>query len=640
LQRAYSSVKFIVSITLLLLILTSYPLCAQQQTAGLFIYDSASFTGYTLFAPTGATKTFLIDNYGRLINSWQSNYKPGASVYLLENGNLLRTAKLGGGGGIEEIAWDGTVVWFFDYISSEHRRHHDIEPLPNGNVLILAREFKTYSEAIAMGRNPALLDGDELWPEFIVEVNSTGPASGEIVWEWYLWDHLIQDYDSTKLNYGNVADHPELMDINFAKDGKADWIHANSVEYNPDLDQIVISNRHLNEIWIIDHSTTSEEAVGHSGGNSGKGGDILYRWGNPQAYRAGVAADQKMFGQHDAQWIKSGLMGEDNILVFNNGIDRPEGNYSSVEEIISPVDESGHYPPLSPGTAHGPAEQAWIYIAEPPESFFSGNVSGAQRLANGNTLICSGKNGRFFEITPENNIVWEYINPETDVGPVEQGEQIGSGMNSVFRCYRYAADYPGLSGRDLSPGGPIEIYPVRISGTTHFPSTPSTGDSIIMTTTIADSSGIAVAELHFDTGDGFVAISMFDDGNHHDDQQGDGLYGAVMSPVSAAMTVSYYVFAEDGSGSSTYDPPNAPDITYTFNIRDDGYLCGDANGDEAVNIGDAVFVINYVFKNGQPPEPLCAGDANGDGEVNVGDGVYNINHVFKGGPAPDPDCCP
>ncbi len=70
------------------------------------------------------------------------------------------------------------------------------------------------------------------------------------------------------------------------------------------------------------------------------------------------------------------------------------------------------------------------------------------------------------------------------------------------------------------------------------------------------------------------------------------------------------------------------------------YICGDANGDEAVNIGDAVFLINYIFKGGPAPDPLCAGDADGDDAVNIGDAVYLINYIFKGGPAPVVDCCP
>ena len=167
------------------------------------------------------------------------------------------------------------------YNSETYHQHHDIEPLPNGNILILGWELKTGEEAISKGRDPLLLEDGELWPEHIVEIEPDGDG-GNIVWEWHLWDHLIQDFDSSLVNYGVVSEHPELMNINYmgpgqnSSGGKADWIHANSIDYNEELDQIIISSRALSEFWIIDHSTTKEEAASSSGGNAGMGGDILY----------------------------------------------------------------------------------------------------------------------------------------------------------------------------------------------------------------------------------------------------------------------------------------------------------------------------------------------------------------------------
>jgi hypothetical protein len=236
--------------------------------------------------------------------------------------------------------------------------------------------------------------------------------------------------------------------------GPADWLHANGIDYNPELDQIVLSLRQFSELWVIDHSTTTAEAAGHSGGNSGKGGDLLYRWGNPQAYGAGDASDQKLFVQHDAQWIEPGLPGEGNILVFNNGDGRPEGNYSSVDEIVPPADSSGNYS-LTSGQAYGPVEPTWTYVAPNPTDFFSLFISGAQRLPNGNTLIDDGMHGTLFEVTSEGTIVWKYVNPVTSAGPLAQGDPVAG--NFVFRAYRYAPDFPGLEGMDLTPGGAIEI---------------------------------------------------------------------------------------------------------------------------------------------------------------------------------------
>src|SRR5213078_1927187 len=122
---------------------------------------------------------------------------------------------------------------------------------------------------------------------------------------WRVWDHLIQDADKEKKNFGDVAKHPERIDINFnAGGGKGggnqDWTHTNALSYRADLDQIMMSVPSLNEVWIIDHSTTTAEAASHKGGKSGKGGDLLYRWGNPRAYAAGTRKDQTLFAQHNA----------------------------------------------------------------------------------------------------------------------------------------------------------------------------------------------------------------------------------------------------------------------------------------------------------------------------------------------------
>ena len=383
--------------------------------------------GQILFSPMYSTNTYLIYKTGEINQTWSSNYPPGESVYMLEDKSILRTLKLapygdGAGGGVQRISWEGDKLWDFTYYNSQHLSHHDIEPLPNGNVLIIAWEYKSLEEAVDNGRNPNIPQGDPIKPDHIIEVEPTDPSNGEIVWEWHVWDHLIQDYDPTKDNYGVVEDHPELVDINYGG-FDADWLHINSIDYNNELDQILLSVRNFNEIWVIDHSTTTEEASGHTGGNSGKGGDILYRWGNPQAYKLGDTSNQKFYSQHDATWVDNGCPGEGNILVFNNGVSRPGSQYSSVDEIIPPIDDNGTYS-FEPGSPYNPKEQVWIYKSENPTDFFSGYVGGAQRLNNGNTIVCDGSKGRFFEVTHEKTLVWEYISPYPT--------QI---LNDVFKIY-------------------------------------------------------------------------------------------------------------------------------------------------------------------------------------------------------------
>ena len=177
-----------------------------------------------------------------------------------------------------------------------------------------------------------------------------------------------------------MGDHPELADINIIG-GNRDWLHTNSIDYNPALDQIVVSLAHAGEIWVIDHSTTTAEAAGHTGGNSGKGGDLLYRWGNPANYDRGLPADRRLFSQHDARWIEPGLVGAGNIMFFNNGGGRPEGQFSTVDEIAPPVDASGNYT-LAAGSAFGPSELAWSYGLPDPQFyaiFHVGRPPAAQR---------------------------------------------------------------------------------------------------------------------------------------------------------------------------------------------------------------------------------------------------------------------
>ncbi len=142
--------------------------------------------------------------------------------------------------------------------------------------------------------------------------------------------------------------------------------------------------------------------------------------------------------------------------MFNNGNDRPQGDYSTVEEIATTVDGSGDYPVPLPGLPHGPANAEWTFTATPPESLWSFFISGAHRLPNGNTLICEGATGTLLEVDSLDQVVWIYVSPVNANGPQHQGDPPGN--NFVFRTHRYAPDYAGFDGRDLTPGGPIEIY--------------------------------------------------------------------------------------------------------------------------------------------------------------------------------------
>jgi len=417
---------------------------------GLFLFCASSrdvqgqaYDGLTLFQLNNSNTANLIEMDGSVYHSWTASSGPGLSIYLLPDGDLLRTLRVGSGpggagGAVERVSWDGVVEWHYDYNQpGQYLQHHDVELLPNGNILLVAWDYKTMAEAVAAGRDPNMISGGQLLSDSVIEVQPTGPNSGQIVWAWYAFDHLVQDFDSSMANYGVVGDHPELADFNYPPSGGGggggpgggsggtDWLHLNSVNYNAELDQIVVSVHNTGEIWVIDHSTSMAEAAGHTGGNSGRGGDILFRWGNPQAYDQGTGSDQVFYGQHDAQWIASDLPGAGDILVFNNRLNAPGADFSAVDQITPPVDASGNYF-YFPGSAYGPSGLTWRYTAPNPTDFYSQNVSGCERLPNGNTLVCSGRQLWLFEVTDSGQLVWEYIH---SVG--------GGGMPSIFRARRY-----------------------------------------------------------------------------------------------------------------------------------------------------------------------------------------------------------
>jgi hypothetical protein len=437
-----------VAVTLLAALITLVGWPRQKPTA---------FRGYTLSAPLLSTTTELIDMEGRPVKAWESQYTAGHAAYLLENGHLLRAGQLPpderlfsfpqAGGRIQEFTWDGELIWDFTFHNQKQVPHHDLAPLPNGNVLLIVWEIKTALETIAAGRSQDLVEGPWL-VDSVVEIRPTGKTTGEVVWEWHVWDHLIAAHDSAGGSRRDVAAHPELIDVNFgqtlvaelsrdtnspASEAKRqshlnalksigylgspatrgnttvlpDWTHINAISYNPGLDQIMLTVRAFSEIWIIDHSTTSAEAKGHSGGSSAMGGDLLYRWGNPQAYRAGKRQDRQLFAPHGAHWIPPGCPGAGHALVFNNGLGRPGDDYSSVDEIALPVDAAGRYARRQ-GSAYGPEKPIWTYTGAEKTGFFARLLSSAQRLPNGNTLICHGEIGAMFEVTPNHQIVWEH----------------------------------------------------------------------------------------------------------------------------------------------------------------------------------------------------------------------------------------
>lgn len=430
---------------------------------GVVLRSDRAEPGYTLLAPLRSTETLLIDEGGSVVHRWNSEFTPGNAAELLPDGDLLRAAKVGGnerfhgggeGGLLEQFTWEGERVWTYDLSTEEHLHHHDFEVLPNGNVLVLVWEGKSEAEARAVGRRPNSIGETGLWPDAIWELKPVQPDNAEIVWAWHAWDHLVQDHDENFPHYGDPAAHPERIDINIGaaeletpetdeeerarleqeaglralgylgddKDehededdadqtdgrerGGADWMHTNAVDYDADLDLIVISVRNFSEVFVIDHSTTTEQAASSKGGSHDRGGDLLWRWGNAANY--GQTRERALFGQHDARWMRDGEHVA--LSVFNNGDGRPDGNYSSVDLIHVPLGSNARFanPERAPAL---PEQAAWSYSAPEKSDFFSSHISGAMPISEGRFLVCDGDDGRVFQVDRAGEVLWDFRSP-------------------------------------------------------------------------------------------------------------------------------------------------------------------------------------------------------------------------------------
>lgn len=459
-------------IIILFLIIAQFSF-AQDNTIGLLaLDDDLTIGGYSLIYPERQSSIFLLNKCGEIVKEWedQPEARPASVAYLLENGNILRSKFLandpsstfisGGAGGIIELVnWDNEIIWTYEVADSTRLQHHDVHYTEHGTVMIIVWEKKDLDEIIANGFDTLSHTQRELWSDYILEVD---PLTDSIVWEWHVWDHLIQDHDSTKANYGVVADHPERFDINYQTFtfNKFDWLHCNSIDYNPVTDQILVSSKTFNEIWIVDHSTTIAEAATSSGGNSNRGGNLLFRWGNPHAYQSGDLTTQKLFSQHDAQWIDADDVDPNyeyfgKIALYNNFIDQG----LSLGQILEPEYDSTTYTYGFANNTFLPQEFSKELSHPDTMKNFSTAASSIQILGDGHVVMCAGRQGRSFEITPDGELAWEYLTPLRLGNPMPQGFELALSENFTFQVQRYLEDYPPLVDKTLEPLGFIELEP-------------------------------------------------------------------------------------------------------------------------------------------------------------------------------------
>ncbi|MSR29479.1 MAG: arylsulfotransferase (ASST) [Phycisphaerales bacterium] len=385
---------------------------------------------YLITTTNGTVTTAYDATTNAVVNTW-TGAAGGASVgYLRADGSMVRpTIHVGGaypgaarGGRIQVFNPLGAISNDLIVSTSAYQQHHDIRPMPNGNILCIVWEGHTQAQGTAAGR--LNLTG-AIWSESVLEIQPTGASTFTIVWRWNLWDHLVQDANASGANYGVVAQHPELVDINLGTIAPSggDWVHMNSIDYNPTRDEIVMSSRTLNEIFVIDHSTTTAQSATHSGGARGKGGDLIYRWGNAANYDRGTVSDKKFDVVHSATWIRDGLPGAGNILAFNNG-DRPgaASDYSTVMEVTPVRDAAGNYP-IDAGAAFAPTNPSWACGS--PGQFYGGQTQcGAFRTLDNTTIVTLTNSGNIFEVNSAGTTIWSRTNAGTNIARVPRYRQV------------------------------------------------------------------------------------------------------------------------------------------------------------------------------------------------------------------------
>jgi hypothetical protein len=349
---------------------------------------------YTFYATQNASAAKLVDTNGTVFKTWTLSSSTAYSAYLLPGDTILQTVRYQSGnvgmggitGKVRKINWAGTTVWEYAVSTSTTQMHHDACALPNGNVLLIVYESKSASPT-TVGSSSSMT----VWSEKVIEVHPTGATTGTVVWEWHLWDHLCQStYPSVTSTYvANVSEHPELFNVNYNL--KQDWFHMNGIDYNPQLDQIVLSSHEMDEVYVIDHSTTTAEAATHAGGNSGKGGDFLYRWGNPATYGLSSTGNNSGFNViHDAHWVPStNALYPNYLCAYNNN------SGGSVKVALWNPPYNGYNYTYTAGSIVGPTS----VINPTIPSFSAQDMGNSQQLDNGNELVCN-PGGNVYEVSP------------------------------------------------------------------------------------------------------------------------------------------------------------------------------------------------------------------------------------------------
>ena len=504
---------------------------------GLQLSEAGTAPGYVLYSPLSSGTTYLLDTDAQVVHTWESEYSPH-SLYLLDDGTLLRPGRdpdtehfrAGGAMGIvQKLSWDSEVLWEWKLSDENRILHHDVEPLPNGNFLALGWELRTPEEARAVGRREDLIPEKGLWPDFLIEVEPLPPDDARIVWEWRVWDHLVQDVDPSLPNYGKPAEHPHRLDINAGgppvEIDTEELAQLRALGYVPD--EAPAEGAEGTRSATESDSQAPDGGNGPVDGDAGDDSDDQPEQAEPEPEEEEelrsdflhvnavdwhpeldqIAMTVPELGEI---WIirrprsTAEAAGPAGDLIYRWGNPSAYGmGDPETKRLFYPHDvqwiPAGHpgagnltvfnngqdrpgveytsieevEPPLADGGAYPrpvegpwePEELVWSYTAPEPESFFAAFISGAHRLPNGNVFVTDGPKGRLFEVSREGNLVWDFGNPWAGEAAMTEGRGRRLRMG-VWRAQKLAPVHPGLSGRELTPISPQpEPTPVEVEST-------------------------------------------------------------------------------------------------------------------------------------------------------------------------------
>jgi hypothetical protein len=442
----------VLTAAVLMLALALAPAAQSVYPTGTTIYKpELAWNGYTVLSPLASNAALVIDMNGNIVKRWDGYVNSaGGPVRVLPGGGVMAAAgaRPPHQESLELVQrdFDGQVVWRFD-------RNEQIETRDGKTVWSARQHHDWQREDFPAGYySPEAMPGEGSRTLILTHTNHMNPNvadvmleddrlievswDGKIVWEWRASDHIDE--------LGFAADARDVIRraVGFSKArGSFDWLHVNSATYlgpNQWFDggdarfapnHVIISSRQASLLAII-----------------GRDGKIVWQLGPDFRKSEELRKIGQIIGQHHAHFIPKGLPGAGNVLVFDNGgasgygFDTPiaPDGTGALARATSRVLE------INPVTL----DLVWSYAAA---GFFSTNISGAQRLPNGNTLITAGAPGRMFEVTRDGDIVWEYMYP------------VFNPRNAVYRAYRLPYEWiPQLERPEERPVAPPALGDFRV----------------------------------------------------------------------------------------------------------------------------------------------------------------------------------